>query len=407
MIPRLNSIAWKRRSSTRLPDPPELNAQSQEHIDKEPPSTTEGAIPSAAPPPAAKPQEPLATQSTSTASSSSSSQSKLDSTSDTPDSWKELSQYDLEVVKQRIREWTDQAAVTLRERADGFTAQTKTTFSQLGAELNRVTGYEEIEALKKEVVAQEEKIKLTREAAKQAKLAYEQAVIQRSNSQREVNELLQRKSLWNDMDVARFTTIVRQDHLYEQEEARAKAAVDETEAAVEREFTSLMRSILARYHEEQVWSDKIRSASTYGSLAALGLNLFVFILAIVIVEPWKRRRLAQTFEKKIEEMSLESKERMEESLKEIGDKFENLLSQVLGEVGGVQQLKRDMVGVQKAVERKDVPVPPIKVVEVPISVEKHVSIPGVPVSLPQRTFELAAVGVGAFVLGIIASVLVD
>jgi sensitive to high expression protein 9 len=181
--------------------------------------------------------------------------------------------------------------------------------------------------------------------------------------------------------------------------------VDETEAAVEREFTSLMRFILARYHEEQVWSDKIRSASTYGSLAALGLNMLVFILAIVIVEPWKRRRLAQTFEKKIEEMSLESKERMEESLKEIGEKFvqqENLLSEVLQDVSRLTELRRDVVGVQKAFKEAQA-----QVVEVPIPVEKYVSIPGVPVSLPQRTFELAAVGVGAFVFGVIASVLAD
>lgn len=68
-----------------------------------------------------------------------------------------------------------------------------------------------------------------------------------------------------------------------------------------------MRAILARYHEEQVWSDKIRSASTYGSLAVLGVNLVVFIIAIIVVEPWKRKKLAQTFERKVEGMGAETK----------------------------------------------------------------------------------------------------
>lgn len=63
-----------------------------------------------------------------------------------------------------------------------------------------------------------------------------------------------------------------------------------------------MRSILNRYHEEQVWSDKIRSASTYGSLAVLGLNVLIFLMATIFVEPWKRRKLATTFEKKVDEM---------------------------------------------------------------------------------------------------------
>lgn len=93
-----------------------------------------------------------------------------------------------------------------------------------------------------------------------------------------------------------------------------------------------MRTILARYHEEQVWSDKIRSASTYGSLAALGLNMVIFILAIVIVEPLKRRRLAQTFEKKIEEMSLENTAMVDGGMKGLARHFEEqkqLLSEII------------------------------------------------------------------------------
>lgn len=76
------------------------------------------------------------------------------------DSREPLSTYDLEVVKKRIREWSEQAAIALRNRADDFTAHTKTTFSQLGSELNRVTGYEEIEALKRAVVEQGKEVTL-------------------------------------------------------------------------------------------------------------------------------------------------------------------------------------------------------------------------------------------------------
>jgi sensitive to high expression protein 9, mitochondrial len=147
-------------------------------------------------------------------------------------------------------------------------------------------------------------------------------VVKRSESQREVNDLLQRKSNWHDGDVSRFTALVRLDHAHEQEEAEAKAAVDVLEEAVDKEFSELMRSILARYHEEQVWSDKIRSASTYGSLAVLGLNVVVFVMAIVVVEPWKRRRLAMTFEKKVEEMSELNRAAFTENFAVLGQKLE-------------------------------------------------------------------------------------
>lgn len=124
----------------------------------------------------------------------------------------------------------------------------------------------------------------------------------RSESQREVNGLLERKSTWTDADVSRFAALVRQDHALEQAEGRAKAAVARAEDEVERELSALMRTILARYHEEQVWSDKIRSVSTYGQLAVLGVNVLVFVAAIVLVEPWKRRRLMQAFERRVQEM---------------------------------------------------------------------------------------------------------
>lgn len=106
---------------------------------------------------------------------------------------------------------------------------------------------------------------------------------------------------------------------------------NQTEEGVDREFTELMRVILNRYHEEQVWSDKIRSASTYGSLTVLGLNMLVFILAIIIVEPWKRRRLAATFEKKLEEMNTstmaafgENKQTLAQRLETQEDEFRRL-----------------------------------------------------------------------------------
>jgi sensitive to high expression protein 9 len=69
------------------------------------------------------------------------------------DSRPPLSPHDLD-IKARIWEWTKQVSINLRYCADDFTAKSKSTFSQLGGWLNQITGYEEIEALKKGVVKQ-------------------------------------------------------------------------------------------------------------------------------------------------------------------------------------------------------------------------------------------------------------
>lgn len=153
-------------------------------------------------------------------------------------------------------------------------------------------------------------------------------MIKRSNSQREVNELLQRKHTWTDADVGKFTMLVREDHSYEQAEVRAKEAAKTADGDVERELNELLRSILARYHEEQVWSDKIRGASTYGSMAALALNLLVFIMATLVVEPWKRRKLAHTFERKVEELSEETKGILEKEIGELGTRLGAVIASI-------------------------------------------------------------------------------
>ncbi|KAL4080636.1 Mdm33 family-domain-containing protein [Scleroderma citrinum] len=234
-------------------------------------------------------------------------------------------------LKGRMREWSGLTASTVRHRVDVFSKQTTTTFFQLAQHLNRATGYDAIDLLKRQVVEQEAKIKAARQAARAAKTAYDEAVIHRAAAQRDVNELLQRKSSWSDDDVGRFTALVRADHAREQEEAQAKTAVAASEDAVDREFSALMRAILARYHEEQVWSDKIRSASTYGSLAVLGVNLLVFVTAILFVEPWKRKRLAQTFERKVEVLGAETKLLIDEGRARIEERLTNQ-ERLLGEL---------------------------------------------------------------------------
>ena len=64
------------------------------------------------------------------------------------------SPFNWEILRTRVRELSDRSFVAVRQRADDFTAKTASTFSLVGSHLNRVTGYEEIEALKRRVVEQ-------------------------------------------------------------------------------------------------------------------------------------------------------------------------------------------------------------------------------------------------------------
>lgn len=170
-----------------------------------------------------------------------------------------------------------------------------------GQRLNDLTGYSGIEALKKDIEQQELQVQATRTTLQKAKADYTLAISQRSSSQREVNELLQRKHAWTPNDLERFTELYRSDHANEQSETAAQETLLTTERRAEEAAAKLSASILARYHEEQIWSDKIRRMSTWGTWGLMGVNVLLFLVFQIGVEPWRRKRLVKGFEEKVKE----------------------------------------------------------------------------------------------------------
>lgn len=141
----------------------------------------------------------------------------------------------------------------------------------------------------------------TRMELQAAREVYSTAISQRSSSQREVNELLQRKHAWTPSDLERFTALYRSDHANEQAETAAQNNLVAAERRAEEAAARLSSSILARYHEEQIWSDKIRRMSTWGTWGLMGVNVLLFLIFQVGVEPWRRKRLVKGFEEKVME----------------------------------------------------------------------------------------------------------
>ncbi|KKZ60114.1 hypothetical protein EMCG_05139 [[Emmonsia] crescens] len=170
-----------------------------------------------------------------------------------------------------------------------------------GQRLNDLTGYSGIEKLKQDILAQEQHVRETRTRVHEAKEAYSSAINRRSTSQREVNELLQRKHAWTPTDLERFTSLYRSDHANERAETDAQEVLMVAEREAEEAAAVLSKSILSRYHEEQIWSDKIRRMSTWGTWGLMGVNVLLFLIFQVAVEPWRRRRLVKGFEEKVME----------------------------------------------------------------------------------------------------------
>ncbi|EEP75842.1 predicted protein [Uncinocarpus reesii 1704] len=167
--------------------------------------------------------------------------------------------------------------------------------------INDLTGYSAIEKLKQDILAQEDHVRQVHARVRESKDAYSAAINRRSASQREVNELLQRKHAWTPTDLERFTSLYRSDHANERAETEAQEALVAAEREAEEAAALLSKSILSRYHEEQIWSDKIRRMSTWGTWGLMGVNVLLFLIFQVAVEPWRRKRLVKGFEEKVME----------------------------------------------------------------------------------------------------------
>ena len=84
------------------------------------------------------------------------SQSENTSTSSPPSSRPVFSKAGegIEQAQSLIRRWSEQNSIAFRQRADSLIARIGVSFTRVGGEINRVTGYDEIETLKRQVVSQ-------------------------------------------------------------------------------------------------------------------------------------------------------------------------------------------------------------------------------------------------------------
>ncbi|WWC63463.1 uncharacterized protein I303_106066 [Kwoniella dejecticola CBS 10117] len=228
-------------------------------------------------------------------------------------------------VRERLSEWSN----NVLQHSKRVAKDAEKRLVELGLKVNQMTGYQEVERLKALVFQKEDNLQKLRESARSAKSAFDEAVSSRSDAQRDVNSLLERKHSWSDSDVLKFTQLVRQDHSSSHLVGSTSVELKEAELKVDKAFNELMQTILQRYHEEQVWSDKIRSVSTWANLMGLALNAVIFLGAIIIVEPWKRKRLVSKLEERISEMM----SNVDESLKSLESNLKGTASTTTATVG--------------------------------------------------------------------------
>ncbi|OHF00504.1 She9/Mdm33 family protein [Colletotrichum orchidophilum] len=263
------------------PPTPSSSASEEESKPASPTSTTSSGDSATRSSDAASSSSTTAPDSTSSSSSSSSSSESRSST--TPeDPLPDTATKTYTALPPALSEKLSHLMDTLQTRL--LTASTT---------LNTLTGYAPIETIKSQNTLLETRLAQAQDLVRTARLTYKTTNAKRATTQREVTTLLARKEMWSPTDLERFTQLYRQDHSLEQEVSAAAEALTDAEHAEQALGQQLNAGILKRYHEEQIWSDRIRRASTWGTWGLMGVNVLLFIVLQFVAEPWKRRRLVR------------------------------------------------------------------------------------------------------------------
>ena len=174
--------------------------------------------------------------------------------------------------------------------------------SHLTTFLDTLTGYENITKLKDAVIREEATFKEAQRHLKMRQEIYMEKSSAIMKTQRELNDLLTRKTAWTQDDVSRFPQLFAAEHSLSQEISDATAELRRAETRVDSAYDSLVQSLMQRYHDEQVWSDRIRSISALSTWALVGLNVLIFLITLVVLEPRRLERFTIKIISKLEQL---------------------------------------------------------------------------------------------------------
>ncbi|OBR02362.1 She9/Mdm33 family protein [Colletotrichum higginsianum IMI 349063] len=274
------------------PPPPPSSSASKDEVRQASPTSEPSSSSSYPSSDATTSSSAEAPESSSTSTASSSTQPTNDDTATTtssdPNSSKPKPDDPLPEIATKIYTALPPA---LSERLSHLMDTVQTRLLTASTTLNTLTGYSPIEAIKEQNTLLETRLAEAQALVRTARATYKTTNAKRATTQREVTTLLARKEMWSPTDLERFTQLYRQDHSLEQEVSAAAEALTDAEHAEQALGQQLNAGILKRYHEEQIWSDRIRRASTWGTWGLMGVNVLLFIVLQFVAEPWKRRRL--------------------------------------------------------------------------------------------------------------------
>lgn len=113
----------------------------------------------------------------------------------------------------------------------------------------------------------------------EARKAVDTALSAWEQSQRQHSQLLSSRDKWTSDQAIQFAKLLENEVQIRNNLEIAKSDLSNKEIQLSQYQFEYMNNLRKRYHEEQVWTDKWRILSTYGTWGLIGLNSVVFLVS--------------------------------------------------------------------------------------------------------------------------------
>jgi hypothetical protein len=141
------------------------------------------------------------------------------------------------------------------------------------------SGTHEILQLKENVNISSTEFDTKQRQVAQARASLDMAMESFEHSQLEHTRLLRSRDTWTSTQAYDFAKLLEKEIDIRKELENAKKALANLEAEQLTSMHSYMNHLRRRYHEEQLWQDKWRVYSTYGTWILIVLNSLVFLIS--------------------------------------------------------------------------------------------------------------------------------
>ena len=179
---------------------------------------------------------------------------------------------------QKLRKFTTStSSKSVGTTVDNTKHKNDELFERVKAFFSETSGENEIYALKQKVNEVSQRFDFATRTVANARSQARTLQDQYEDLQKEHMNLMMRRENWSESDITKFAEVTSNEVKVKRALDEARTSLQKSEEEQEVRQLEYMDAVRMRYHEEQIWQDKWRVISTYGTWILIGLNSIIFI----------------------------------------------------------------------------------------------------------------------------------